>query len=220
MTLVQLQAASLMPRLGFADAWRMLRGAARALALPCLLGALTVLLAPQAGAAQTGAVPSAVAMYRFPVPDGQPFYEQRTDRGQDFATRPGGPVLAIGRALVLTNRGYFPGRTVVLQLLDGPLAGRFVFYGHARRALVRPGEIVRAGQPVSIAGGVGAPGDPGHMEVGFAVSADGVIQQTVRCDHYTRSGAEMHALMHQLNPDLVGGHAIHDPPRCSSKKRR
>jgi murein DD-endopeptidase MepM/ murein hydrolase activator NlpD len=197
----------------------MLRPRARILALPCLLGALTVLLVPQASAAQTWAVPSAVAMYRFPVPDGQLVYEQRTDRGQDFATRPGGPVLAMGRALVLTNRGYFPGRTVVLQLLDGPLAGRFVFYGHARRALVRPGQIVHAGQPVSIAGGVGAPGDPGHMEVGFAVTEEGVIQQTVRCDHYTRSGGEMHALMHQLNPDLVGGRPLHDPPRCPRKKR-
>src|SRR6266516_5749161 len=135
----------------------MLRAPTRALAIPCLLAALTVLLAPRASAARTSTVPRPVSMYRFPVTDGQLFYEERTDRGQDFATRPGGPVLAIGRGLVMTNRGYFPGRTVVLQLLEGPLAGRFVFYGHARRALVQPGQIVRAGQPVSIAGGVSAP---------------------------------------------------------------
>jgi len=148
------------------------------------------------------------------------FYEERTDRGQDFSTRPGAPVLAIGRGLVTTNRGYFPGRTVVLQLLDGPFAGRFVFYGHARHALVRPGQIVRAGQPVSIAGGVGAPGLPGHMEVGFALTEDGVIPQTSRCDHYTPSGGEMHALMHRLNPDLVGTRPIHSPDHCPAKKPR
>src|SRR2546423_11101821 len=126
----------------------------------CLSAPLTGLLASPAGAQRSWTVPRAVSMYRFPVADGQLFYEERTDRGQDFATRPGGPVLAIGRGLVLTNRGYFPGRPVVLQLLDGPFAGRFVFYGHARRALVRPGQIVRAGQPGSIAGGGGAPRDP------------------------------------------------------------
>jgi hypothetical protein len=191
-----------------------------ALASLCLSAALAVLVAAPAGAERSWSVPRAVSMYRFPVADGQIFYEERTDRGQDFATRPGGPVLAIGRAVVMTNRGYFPGRTVVLQLLDGPFAGRFVFYGHARRALVRPGQIVRPGQAVSIAGGVGAPGNPGHMEVGFALTEDGVIPQTQRCDHYTHSGGEMHALMHQLNPDLVGAGAIHSPLRCPPKKKR
>ncbi len=190
------------------------------LASLCLSAALAVPLTAPAGAQRSWTVPHAVSMYRFPVADGQLFYEERTDRGQDFATRPGGPVLAIGRSVVMTNRGYFPGRTVVLQLLDGPFAGRFVFYGHARRALVRPGQIVRAGQPVSIAGGVGAPGNPGHMEVGFALTEDGVIPQTQRCDHYTHSGGEMHALMHQLNPDLVGTGAIHSPLRCPPTKKR
>jgi murein DD-endopeptidase MepM/ murein hydrolase activator NlpD len=196
------------------------RASARALACVCLVGALTALFASQAGATETWTVPSAVAMYRFPVPDRQLFSEERTDRGQDFSTRPGGQVLAIGRAVVTTNRGYFPGRTVVLRLLDGPFAGRFVFYGHARRALVRPGQTVRAGQPVSIAGGVGAPGEPGHMEVGFALTEDGVIPQTSRCDHYTPSGGEMHKLLNQLNPTLVGTRAIHEPARCPRKKRR
>ena len=209
-----------MPGGAAADVGRMLRGCVKVLAFVCLPAALTVTLVPRASAQRTWTVPRTVAMYRFPVPDGQIFYEERTDRGQDFSTRPGGPVLAIGRGVVMTNRGYFPGRTVVLQLLDGPFAGRFVFYGHARRALVRPGQVVRAGQPVSIAGGVGAPGLPGHMEVGFALSEDGVIPQTSRCDHYTPSGGEMHALMHQLNPVLVGPRPIHDPPRCPPKKRK
>src|SRR5437588_3373769 len=209
-----------MPAGAAADVGRMLRACVKTLAFVCLPAALTVALVPQAGAQRTWTVPRAVAMYRFPVPDGQIFYEERTDRGQDFSTRPGGPVLAIGRGVVMTNRGYFPGRTVVLQLLDGPLAGRFVFYGQPRRALVRPGQVVRAGQPVSVAGGVGAPHDPGHMEVGFALTQDGVIPQSLSCDHYTRSGGQMHALMHQLSPYLVGAAPIHDPPRCPPKRRR
>ena len=200
-----------------ADAERMRR------ALPCVLAALGLLgclVTPAAEATRTWSVPRAVAMYRFPVGDGQAFYEERTDRGQDFSTRPGGKVLAIGRAVVTTNHGYFPGRTVVLRLLDGPFAGRFVFYGHARRALVRPGQTVRAGQPASIAGGVGAPGMPGHMEVGFALTEDGVIPQTKRCDHYTPSGGEMHGLMHQLDPDLVGTRPIHSPDHCPPPKKK
>jgi murein DD-endopeptidase MepM/ murein hydrolase activator NlpD len=200
------------------------RADAGGMARACVAGALAAiavcLCAPAAGYADGGwAVPRAVSMYRFPVADGQLFYEERTDRGQDFATRPGGQVLAVGHGRVMTNRGYFPGRTVVLQLLDGPFAGRFVFYGHARRALVAPGQIVRAGEPVSIAGGVGAPGDPGHMEVGFALTEDGIIPQSASCDHFTRSGAEMHALMHQLNPELVGAAPIR-APRCPARKRR
>jgi murein DD-endopeptidase MepM/ murein hydrolase activator NlpD len=209
-----------MPGAALVDVRRMRRTLLRALPGLLLLAALTVTFAPQAGAHPVWSIPRAVSMYRFPVEDGEIFYEQRTDRGQDFATRPGGRVLALGRGLVMTNRGNFPGRTVVLQLLDGPFAGRFVFYGHARRALVRPGQLVRAGQPVSIAGGVGAPGDPGHMEVGFALTQDGDIPQTNRCDHYTHSGGEMHVLMHQLNPDLIGTRAIHWPLRCPKNKRR
>jgi murein DD-endopeptidase MepM/ murein hydrolase activator NlpD len=198
---------------------RMRRVLAPSLASLCASVALAALVAAPAGAAPSRTVPRAFSMYRFPVAAGQLFYEERTDRGQDFATRPGGHVLAVGRGVVTTNRGYFPGRTVVLQLLDGPFAGRFVFYGHARRALVRAGQTVRAGQPVSIAGGVGAPGDPGHMEVGFALDENGTIPETARCDHYTASGGEMHALMHQLNPDLVGTRAIHSPVRCPPKKK-
>jgi murein DD-endopeptidase MepM/ murein hydrolase activator NlpD len=198
-----------------AEPGSMVRARTRALAALCLAGSL---LAAPATAQATGTAFPSLRMYRFPVPDGQPFFEERTDRGQDFSTRPGGPVLAIGRALVTTNRGYFPGRTVVLQLLDGPYAGRYVFYGHARRALVRPGQIVRAGQPVSIAGGVGAPGLPGHMEVGFALSPDGVIQETTRCDHFAVTGLQMHRLLHRLNPELVGVAPIHWPTRCPTRK--
>ncbi len=199
-----------MPGAEPADAGSMLRRSVPALA------ALTVLaLVP---AARAGGVAHSLSMYRFPVPDGQPFFEERTDRGQDFSTRPGGPVLAIGRGRVTTNRGYFPGRTVVLQLLDGPFAGRYVFYGHARRALVGPGQVVRPGQPVAIAGGVGAPGNPGHMEVGFALSEYGVIQETQRCDHYARTGLDMHRLLHRLRPDLVGETPIHWPAKCPRRK--
>ena len=54
----------------------------------------------------------------------------------------------------------------------------------------------------------------------FALTQDGVIPQSLSCDHYTRSGGQMHALMHQLNPYLVGAAPIHDPPRCPPKRPR
>lgn len=193
----------------------MLRRSVRAVASLSALAALALWLVPGAGAAETA---HSLAMYRFPVAEGQPFFEERTDRGQDFSTRPGGQVLAIGRGRVTTNRGYFPGQTVVLQLLDGPFAGRYVFYGHARHALVTPGQTVRPGQPVAVAGGVGAPGDPGHMEVGFALSEYGVIQETSRCDHYARTGLDMHRLLHRLRPDLIGESPIHWPAKCPRRK--
>jgi murein DD-endopeptidase MepM/ murein hydrolase activator NlpD len=204
-----------MPPGPVADAGGMLRRTVRAAAPLAALAAAAAALAPGTGAAQTA---HSLSMYRFPVPDGQLFFEERTDRGQDFSTRPGGRVLAIGRGQVTTNRGYFPGRTVVLQLLDGPYAGRFVFYGHARHALVRAGQVVRPGQPVAIAGGVGAPGNPGHMEVGFALSEYGVIQETARCDHYAQTGLDMHRLLHQLRPDLIGEPPIHWPAKCPRRK--
>src|SRR6266446_1355092 len=118
----------------------MRRSLFRALPGLALLAALAVTFAPQASAERTWSVPRAVSMYRFPVAAGQLFSEQRTDRGQDFATRPGGQVLALGRGLVMTNRGYFPGRTVVLQLLDGPFAGRFVARPRRSAADARPGD--------------------------------------------------------------------------------
>jgi murein DD-endopeptidase MepM/ murein hydrolase activator NlpD len=193
----------------------MLRGSVRLVAALAALGGMALALGAAAGQAQTA---HSLSMYRFPVADGALFFEERTDRGQDFSTRPGGQVLAIGRGRVTTNHGYFPGRTVVLQLLDGPFAGRFVFYGHARHALVRTGQVVRAGQPVAIAGGVGAPGAPGHMEVGFALTEYGVIQDTARCDHYARTGLDMHRVLHRLRPDLVGEAPIHWPAKCPRRK--
>src|SRR5438034_1270516 len=54
----------------------MLRAPTRALAIPCLLAALTVLLAPRASAARTSTLPRPASMYRFPVPDGQLLYEE------------------------------------------------------------------------------------------------------------------------------------------------
>lgn len=101
-----------------------------------------------------------VWIYLNPVRDVSGLTPRRIDLGVDYAGT--GPLLAIGRARVTmasdTDSGpsscwaiscWPGGGIVVMQLLDGPFAGKYVYVAEHITVSVRAGQTVRAGQQIA-----------------------------------------------------------------------
>jgi murein DD-endopeptidase MepM/ murein hydrolase activator NlpD len=94
------------------------------------------------------------------------------DQGVDYLAPGGTPLYAMGTGIIIQEGGPgtsgFGPNIPVLQITDGPLAGKIVYYGHAGPNLVPVGAKVTAGQQIGIVGfgRVGRSSAP-HLEIGF-----------------------------------------------------
>jgi hypothetical protein len=108
---------------------------------------------------------------------------ERIDQGVDYAGT--GTLTAIGRARIIyaatTGTGW-PGAFIEYRLLNGPEAGRYVYYAEGVRPAsgISVGRIVRAGQPVAYL----IPGWSTAIEIGWGA---GIGTETYAAEHGQRT---------------------------------
>ena len=130
----------------------------------------------------------------------------RTDDGVDIENAPdGAPVYSMTPGIVTavaSNPGGFGPNYPVILVTDGPLAGRYIYYGHVAASLVQQGQTVTAGEPIAIMGHTGDAADlnHGHIEIGFSDGSGTPLEQH-GLEAWTASGQAMRGVMEALAKD-------------------
>ncbi len=139
------------------------------------------------------ALPAAAGSYVNPFALSTGLVTGRIDQGVDFTG--GGPIVAIGEALVLATEapGWPEGGGVLYRLLDGPLKGQSIFVYEGVDATVQVGQTVSAGQQIATF----RPG--GSIEIGLADSSGTPISHAEYFEgKVTQGGLEMFSLLQAL----------------------